>query len=227
MIWDDLLSDDDKEVIRLGGYGQLRGLGGSPALIVVDPQYNYLGEDVPIAESVKKWPSSSGERAWKALRNAKNVVDVAHELDIPVIYSRQVQKQTVKFDSFQRKTLRDTSIYLDGNKGTEIVSEVTPLEKDIVIDKGYASVFYGTPLLSYLIALHVDSLILVGGTTGGCVRATGVDAATRNYNVALVEDALFDRIEVSHKVALLDFWMKYGDVMGSNAVVDYLQSLNR
>jgi maleamate amidohydrolase len=225
MIWDSLLTETDREVIRLGGSGKPRGMGSRPAVMVIDPQYNYVGEDAPILESIKKWPSSGGAIAWKAIRQAKRIVDKAHEIGVPVIYTRQVQKKTVQFDGFQRKAARDTSTYLEGHKGTEIVEEIAPLPQDLVIDKSYASVFFGTPLISYLIAMKVDSLILTGGSTGGCVRATAVDGITRNFNVTLVQDALFDRIEASHKVALLDFWMKYGDVMETEEVLRYLDSL--
>jgi len=69
---------------------------------------------------------------------------------------------------------------LGGHKGTQIVDEITPLEGDLVMDKGYGSAFYGAPLLSYLNGLRADSILMTGGTTSGCVRAIVVDAISRN-----------------------------------------------
>jgi nicotinamidase-related amidase len=105
------------------------------------------------------------------------------------------------------------------------VDEIAPKEGDLVINKSYASAFYGTPLLSYLIKLKVDTLIVAGGTTSGCVRAACVDAVSRNFDAAVLEDCVYDRITISHKVALLDLWMKYCDVISGQEAVRYVQAL--
>jgi nicotinamidase-related amidase len=80
-------------------------------------------------------------------------------------------------------------------------------------------------MVSFLNGLRVDSILMTGGTTSGCVRATVVDAITRNYNVALIEDCVFDRIETSHKIALFDLWMKYCDVISLEEAFEYLEKL--
>ncbi len=99
------------------------------------------------------------------------------------------------------------------------------LEGDLVVDKSYASAFYGTPMVSYLNGLGVDSILMTGGVTSGCVRATIIDAISRNYNVAVIEDCVFDRIEISHKVSLLDMWMKYCDVISLKEALEYLTKI--
>jgi nicotinamidase-related amidase len=73
--------------------------------------------------------------------------------------------------------------------------------------------------------MGIDSLIIVGGSTSGCVRATSVDAVSRNFKVAVVEDCVYDRIELSHKAGLLDLWMKYTDVINLEEVSDYINNL--
>jgi len=224
-VWEDLLSETDRIVIARGGYGKNSGLGSRPLLLIVDLQYNYVGEDAPIAEQIDRWPSGGGSEAWRAVRNVARLKRLARAKMVPVFYSRNVQKQTLAFDGFGRKTSRDHSRYLEGAPGTRIVEELAPEAGDIVIDKAYASVFYGTPLQSYLVKLGVDTLIIVGGTTGGCCRATAVDAVSRNYNVAMVEECLFDRIALSHKAALLDLWMKYCDVMALAEIERYIREL--
>jgi len=222
--WNDLLTPTDREVIRWGGYGKQRGLGTHPVFLIIDPQYNYMGADLPILDQIEEWPSAVGKAAWRATERIQPVMATARRKKIPVIYSRHVQ-QNIAFDGFAAKRDRDQSQYLDGAKGTMIVDELKPERDDLVIDKSYASVFYGTPLLSYLIKLKADTLIVAGGTTSGCVRAACVDAVSRNFNVAVLQDCVYDRISASHKVALLDLWMKYCDVIESSKALDYLKSL--
>ena len=129
------------------------------------------------------------------------------------------------FDSFGTKAKRDNTQYLDGHKGTMIIDELAPRPGEIVVDKAYASAFYGTPLVSILIKLQVDTLIVCGGTISGCVRGTIVDAVSRNFNVAVIADCVFDRIEISYRVALLDIWMKYADVIYAEEALEYLKKV--
>ena len=223
-LWEDILTPIDREVIRRGGYGKPRGLGKHTVLLIIDPQYNYAGADKPILEQIEEWPSGVGESAWRAIERLKPLISAFREKKFPVIYTRQVQKD-IAFDGFSAKAVRNSSEYLEGAKGTSIVDGIAPQEGDVVIEKCYASAFYGTPLLSVLIKLRLDTLLVTGGTTSGCVRATCVDAISRNFDVAVVEDCVYDRIGVSHKVALLDLWMKYCDVMTSAEALDYARKL--
>jgi nicotinamidase-related amidase len=220
--WDDLLTEQDRNVIANAGYGKPRGLGPKPLLMVIDCQYNYIGADEPVDEQQDRWPGGGGEGAWAAVRAISGIREKAHTVGVPVIYTRNVQKRTIQFDSFAAKSNWDKRATLDESDGSRIVDEITPIGTDFVLDKSYASAFYGTPLVNYLVGLGVDTLIVTGVSTSGCVRATAVDAVTRGFRVAVVADAVADRIVASHKVALLDLWMKYTDVMGSGQVLEYL-----
>lgn len=224
-IWDDLLTEDDRAVIEKGHYGKSRGFGKKPLLLIIDLQPNYIGADEPIAEQLDRYPSGGGAKCWEGVRRILPLRDVARECGVPVFYTRNVQRQTNAFDCFAAKTKRDQTKYIDGAPEAALLDCVKPLPSEMVIPKSYASAFYGTPLQSYLVTLGIDTLIIVGGSTSGCCRATAVDAVTRGYNLGYVEDCLFDRIEVSHKAALLDVWMKYGDVVKSDFVADYFRSL--
>ena len=226
-IWADLLTDQDRAVIANAGYGKARGLGTAPLLMVIDCQYNYIGADEPVEEQQDRWPAGGGQAAWAAIRIIAGLLDTAHAADVPVIYTRNVQKRTVRFDSFAGKSTWDHSKTLDGSESSRIVAEIAPRDDDFILDKSYASAFYGTPLVNYLVGLGADTLIITGVSTGGCVRASAVDAVSRGFNVAVVADAVADRIVASHKVALLDLWMKYTDVMDAASITDYLESLEK
>ncbi len=221
-IWDDLLTPTDRAVIENAGFGKRRGFGSSPVLVMIDCQYNYIGADKPITEQQDEYPGGGGEGAWRAIRIIEGLLGIARTIDIPILYTRNVQKRTIRFDSFAGKSTWDHSKTLEDAPGSRIVAEIAPRAEDFVIDKSYASAFYGTPLVNYLVGLKVDTLVMTGVSTSGCVRATAVDGVTRGFNVAVVADGTADRIEASHKVALLDLWMKYADVISSDEAAEYL-----
>jgi nicotinamidase-related amidase len=112
-----------------------------------------------------------------------------------------------------------------GHRGTEIVEALAPRPGEIVLEKAFASAFAGTPLSTILTLQRVDTVVVCGGTTSGCVRGTAVDAAGQGYRVAVAEDAVFDRIELSHAASLLDLWMKYANVMPTAALVSWVRGL--
>ena len=223
--WEHRLSEIDKAVIEKAGYGKCMEMGKRPALVLIDFQYNYVGDDSPILEQLERWPSAGGEIAWAAAREALSVLEKAREKRLPILFTRNVQ-QYLRFDSFSRKTQRNQEQYRVGSQGVEIIDLLAPKEGELVLDKAYASAFYATPLESWLTGLGIDSLIVMGGTTGGCVRSTVVDAVSRNYRVAVVEGCLFDRISFSHDAALLDMWMKYCNVSSKSEIMEYLDKLS-
>ena len=227
-VWDDALSERDKLVLKACGYGRVRGLGKRPALIVIDMNYNWVGDRrEPVLESIKRIRHSCGEEAWDAVAVVRGLKDRAREKNIPVIYTTGFGAEE-NYESRRRawKNHRhdedETSAF---SQRMEIVKEIAPEASDIVIRKPKPSGFFGTPLQSVLNDYAVDTLLVTGGSTSGCVRATVLDAFSFNYFVAVVEEGTFDRIQLSHKANLLDMNMKYADVMSAGKVADYLDSL--
>ena len=155
----------------------------------------------------------------------EKVLPAARAQNVPVIYTRNLQKKTIRFDMVSAKAGWDHSRTIEGDPGTEIVDAVAPLEDEMVIDKAYASAFWGTPLLTYLVQLQADSAIICGVSTSGCVRATAVDAITRGFRTAVIWDGVADRVQISHKASLLDLWMKYTDLMSGDEAATYLASV--
>lgn len=223
-IWKDLLLGTDQDVITKGGFGKPRGLGSRPALLVIDPQPNYMGDrNKTIVDQLDEFPTGVGEKAWTALENSQPILQLFRELNLPVIFSKQVANY-MKFDSFAGKSTRDRSNYVAGHPYTELVAEVDVQPTDIVIEKAYASVFQGTPIVNYLTRLQVDTLLVCGGVTSGCVRGAVVDAASLGYKIGLLYECVFDRMELSHRVSIMDMWMKYADMLSVDQALDYIHN---
>lgn len=230
-VWEDFLTAQDQKVLAAAGYGAPVGFGKRPALLVIDVSYAFVGhKPEPILKSIEKWMNSCGEVGWEAIGTIERLLDVARPKGIPVIYTTGIYREdSWDLGSWLFKNPR-TEKEFDGTDpnlpaGHLIVEDIAPQPKDIVLGKKKPSAFFGTPLTSHLIQLQCDSLIVTGLTTSGCVRATVVDAFNYNYRISVVEDACADRSQASHAVSLCDMHAKYADVVDSDAVVKFLQSL--
>ena len=226
-IWDGFLTERDREVIEASGYAGRGGLGQRPALMIVDVSYNFCGKrPEPILESIRKWRNSCGEDAWRAIEVIRVLIDACHGKGLPVFYSTNTRRS----DGFDAGAWRwkNTRELEDPDKeiaGNEIVAEISPEPQDVVILKTKPSAFFGTPLLSFLVDLKVDSLIVCGVSTSGCVRATVIDAFSNNLRVQVVGDACFDRLEASHAINLCDMDAKYADVVDSSESLAMIERL--
>jgi nicotinamidase-related amidase len=229
-IWDDVLTERDKQVFAAAGYGKRQGFGLRPAIIVVDVNYNFVGDvPEPILESIKKYRNSCGEEGWEGVGQIRRLLDAARAASVPIFYSTAPTRQTaLTAGRWHGKNSRGVEDFQSpAQDGNEIVREIAPQDGDIVILKDKPSVFFGTPLMSYLHELQVDTLLVAGTTTSGCVRATVVDAFSYNFKVVVVEECVFDRGQTSHKVNLFDMQAKYADVVPLEAALDYLDELFR
>ncbi|MEE2745560.1 MAG: isochorismatase family protein [Pseudomonadota bacterium] len=231
--WDDYISERDKLVFEAAGFGTLAGLGKRPALIVIDVNYSFCGEKrEPILDSIKKWKLSCGEAAWDAIPVIKKIINLARKKKLPVIYTTGYGRAD-KWDrggwswkNPRKENILDQSDNFSPNRdGNDILDDISPEPQDIVIWKQKPSAFHEAPLASYLQLLQVDTVIILGTTTSGCVRATAIDAFSYNYRVGVVEDACFDRVNISHAASLLDLHSKYADVIKSSEVEQYFNSL--
>jgi maleamate amidohydrolase len=229
-IWDDILSERDKQLLELSGYGTRAGFGRRPAILVIDVNYAFCGDrPEPILESVKRWRNSCGLEAWAAVNRIVELLAAARAKRVPVIYSTGGVTLPSGFGAGRAagKNRRRTEDVAPERAalGNRIVAPIAPLPADIVINKSRPSVFHGTPLVSYLTDLGVDTLICCGVSTSGCVRATVVDAFSYSYHVGVVEDCTFDRTESAHKMNLFDIHQKYGDVVPLHDALEYLSAL--
>lgn len=226
-VWDEFLTDRDRAVFEASGYQQRGGFGDRPALLIVDVSKNFTGErPEPILEMIKTWHNGCGEEGWVAVGHIRRLLEAARAKDIPVIYTTGERRPDGRDSGgWSRKNRRAREDYALEEAGNEIVADVAPLPADIVIRKQKPSAFFGTPLLSALIDLKVDTLLVTGVSTSGCVRATVVDGFSLNYRVAVVAEGCYDRSQASHAVNLCDMNAKYADVVGVAEAVAYVQGL--
>jgi isochorismate hydrolase len=149
---------------------------------------------------------------------------------VPVIYTTGVRRAD-NWDngswSWKNNRSAENIVRVTNHDPNEIMPQIAPGPRDIVIYKQKPSAFFSTPLMSYLMLLQCDSLLVTGTTTSGCVRASVLDAFSNNIRCTLVEDGCFDRAQASHAINLCDMNAKYADIIKSDEALGYLNGLPR
>ena len=217
--WKDLIDADTIEIYR--AYWRKTFVGDNPAVLAID-LYNkaYQGGNRPVREVDREFSGSCGELAWKALPLTQKLFAAARRARVPVIYTtRHVDTRGVQSTNRTMGRQRDDTY--------DIKAELAPQPGELVIYKERASGFFGTPLIAHLRKIGADSLIILGESTSGCVRASTVDAYSYGFHSVVVEECTFDRSMLSHKVNLFDLHHKYADVMHVDDVVEHLEGLAR
>lgn len=197
---------------RIGGRV---GFGQRAALLIVDMQNDFLDPAGHL---------DMGPEARAVIPQIARVLEAARRAGIPVVYTAQTHRPdfadgprwTEKFMGFREAGLRQ------GTRGADIVDELAPRAGERVIRKLRPSAFFGTELDLYLRSLGVDTTIVTGCTTSGCVRATALDAFSYNYRVIVPQECVTDRAKEPHEANLFDIDMKLGDVVPVAEVLAYL-----
>lgn len=226
--WDRYLTDDDRAVYREAGYGRRGGGGPKPALVVIDVTYEFVGDvPEPVRESIKRFPNSCGLYGWQALPKIQDLLTAFRTAGRPVFFTKGMDdRDALSRGTWSWKKDPDAEASIAGNPiANEIPVEIAPQAGERVIQKTKPSAFFGTPLASYLVHLGVDTLVVAGTTTSGCVRATVLDSFSANFRTIVAEDAVFDRIEASHDMNCFDMNSKYADVIPTSEVVTYMREL--
>lgn len=216
--WKDIVGPEILDVYK--PYRREVFVGPRPALLAID-LYNivYRGGAYPPHEIAEEHPSTCGIHAWDAIEPTKRLFAAARSAGLPVFYTTSpAGPGKVTATNRQKGAGRSEDDFA-------IHEAFAPEPDDIVIYKERASGFYGTPLSAHLTRLGVSSLIICGESTSGCVRASTVDAYSHGYHSTVVEECVFDRSDLSHKVNLFDLHHKYADVMGVDEVVAHLEAL--
>jgi maleamate amidohydrolase len=217
----DVIPDSDLAMYRKANFGHPIGWGRKIGIVVVDMTRAFV-ED--------RFALGSARMGQVALRGIARLLEVARPIGIPVFFTRMVPFRNRSeagrwYDScpgiFGRAD--DPAAH----ESAEIPPEIAPRPDEPVIVKGKPSAFFGTQLHSMLTFHNVDTLIITGMVTSGCVRATIDDAFSYDYRVIIPEECVADRAEVPHRANLFDMEMISADVLPLEEVLRYLSGLDR
>jgi nicotinamidase-related amidase len=221
--WAALIGEGDRAAYAKAGFGGPSGLGSRPAMLIIDMQYRTTGtRRVPMLEAMDEFATSCGDRAWAAADKVVPLLALFRDKQWPVLYPHVAPKVSSETGRLAAKvpTMWDVPA-----KGYEFFESVAPRAGDILVPKKHPSAFFGTSLVSHLVDIGVDTLVMVGCTTSGCIRASVVDAFSYNYRVVVPEDCVYDRGDASHRINLFDMSQKYADVLPSSRLLTLLQDV--
>lgn len=215
------IPEEDADALRKMWEGEIQehwGLGDRPALLVIDMTEGFVRDEHPTG-----W-SATGVPCAKAIRR---LVDAAHAASVPVFYTvTEPLPHEPQVGGWLRGRPGPSMFPFNAPPHVhEIAPECAPGPDDIVFPKPKPSAFYATQLGGMLTYLRVDSVIVTGMTTSGCVRATVNDAFMRNYRVTVPVEAVADRSQLSHWVELFDMGAKYADVVSVDDLLADLAAL--
>ncbi len=222
--WDAFLTEADRAVLAKGRFGRRMGFGRRPAVLVIDAQRYMVGAEGADDE----WPSSCGSAGRAALAAAIQLVAAAQAAGVPCFFTRfelDPAGRDIGVYGLKRELLQSPHWCLAGTPGAELAEGLVPHARDLVFVKTKPSAFHGTPLLGQLIGRGIDTVIVTGGATSNCVQASVFDAASYNLRAVVPEEAVFDRIPVSHAIALFDMDRQFADVRPMAEVLAWLATL--
>ena len=210
------MSDEEaRRIYEAARLGQNVTLGSRPAVLVVDFSCGFTDPECPL-----------GSDLTAEVEATKRLLDVARAKGLPVLFT------TIGFDS----SLKDGGLWLQKvpmlgelqlrSRWVEIDPRLEPQEGETVIVKKGASAFFGTNLVAVLNTLRVDTVVLCGATTSGCVRATAIDLLQNGYPSLVPRECVGDRALAPHEANLFDINAKYADVVSLDEVLDYVESVS-
>lgn len=223
--WDRYLTDADRAVMARARFGRRMGFGRRAALVAIDCQRYMVGER---GVTDDRYPSNCGAIGWAAVDQAARLARAARAASIPVFFTRfTLAPDGSDIGAYGRKRdlLQREDWCLEGTPGAELLPELEVQPGDMVFVKKKPSAFFGTPLLSYLVDRAIDTVIVAGGATSNCVRATVLDSTAYNFRTIVAREAVFDRIPISHAVSLFDMDRQFADVVGCDEIVAHLDGL--
>lgn len=204
--------EDDAETYAAGEFGESVGMGELPALLVIDLINAFTDPD-----------SGLGSDVTSVIAQTSSLLETFRDLNLPRYFT------TVGYE----ESYGDAGVFVEkipalkelrlGTDRVAVDERVAPEDDERVILKKYASAFFGTDLETELTTNRVDTLVLTGVTTSGCIRATAIDGLQHGYRTIVPADAVGDRADGPHEANLFDIDQKYGDVVSTDAVVDALE----
>lgn len=222
--WTGIITDEEERRYEAAGFGGAGGTGRRPGLLIIDVQYRTVGtRRRPYWEAIEEYPTACGEEGWRAVEQIEPLLAAFRQRGLPVLYPH-VAPKNIETDAGRLAEKIPSIMGIDA-AGYRFVEEVAPAKGDVLLPKKHPSAFFGTPLVSHLIDLGVDTLFVTGCTTSGCIRASVTDAFALNFKVVVPEECVYDRAPTSHAVNLWDMNAKYADVVPVAEAIRRIEAL--
>jgi maleamate amidohydrolase len=193
------------------GFGNQSGFGDRPALLVVDFINGFADPD-----------RFGGGNIGEAIANTKPLLAKAREAGLPIAFTRIVYADDGSDSGIFCLKVPGLRALTEDAPESQVVSDLAPVEGETVLRKTQPSAFFGTGLADWLFDRRVDTVLVTGCTTSGCVRASVVDSMSHNFRTIVVTDCVGDRAEAAHDANLFDMAQKYADLMTSHEVIGRL-----
>jgi maleamate amidohydrolase len=230
-VWDRFLTEQDKAQLQIVKRKPV-GFGTRPALLLIDNYRGVLGDQPePLLDMVKTWPGGMGLAGWEGLARVKELLGVAREVGIPVIHITGLHEDLSGVPGWREsshrmppKQFKDEAEADRNRRKYDIPDEIEPLPGEVLLRKTSPSAFWGTPLAGHLNYLDIDTIIICGESTSGCVRASVVEGCTYRYRMIVAEEACYDRHEACHAINLFDMHEKYADVLPLAEIAEWLRN---
>ncbi|HEY8580596.1 MAG TPA: isochorismatase family protein [Beijerinckiaceae bacterium] len=209
--WMKIVPADERKAYEQGGFMTAGEIGERPALVVVDVTMGFCGTPgKTLEEAIQEYGPACGPVSWETMPRIAKLVQLFRDLDRPVVFTRSHPTDTL-YSGKATKSKR-VSPHLPAGFN-DFPEEIAPREDEWVLEKTKASAFFQTPLASYFVREEVDTVVLCGVSTSGCVRASTVDCFSNGFNTVVVDDCCFDRSHFAHCANLFDINAKYGTVV--------------
>lgn len=203
------------DVYAKQGFGASSGFGVAPALLVVDFVNGFNDPDL-----------FGGGNIPHAIANTKRLLDAARAKKIPVCFTRVVYADDGSDAGVFCLKAPKLALLTEASRASQVVEELKPISGEYVLRKTQPSAFFGTDLAPWLVRRRVDTVIVTGATTSGCVRASVVDSMSYNFRTVVVSDGVGDRAAEPHAANLFDMRQKYADLMTADEVIAKLRALS-
>lgn len=208
--WMSYIPAAEIETYRQGGFAGAQALGSKPALIVVDVTLGFTGsQGLTLEEAIAEFSTACGPASWEAIPRIAKLLQVFRERSLPVVFTASDSGP----NRFAGKATKAKGSAKRDPRANDFPAEIAPREDEWVLEKTKASAFFHTPLAAFLTRENVDSVVICGVSTSGCVRASVVDAASHGYPTFVVDDCCFDRSWFAHCANLFDMDAKYATVL--------------
>jgi nicotinamidase-related amidase len=209
------MSDEQaREVYAAARLGQRVTLGSRPAVLVVDFSCGFTDPECTLGADM------SAE-----VEATRRLLDAVRARGLPVIFTTIGYEPSLKDGGLWLQKVPSLGDLQIGGRWVEIDPRLEPRTDETIVLKKGASAFFGTNLPAILVSQNVDSVILCGATTSGCVRATAIDLLQYGYPTLVPRECVGDRAQAPHEANLFDIDAKYADVVPLDDVLDYVESV--